>query len=243
MPKQLLSLLYCTILSVAVFAQDSAADNRFIKEAEDNAIASYYRFTDKRARLYNGTEHIGYFYAIKGNAYYLTESWIKGTVVYDGLFFGDVPMIYDIYKDEVVVLHFNGYRMNLLSEKVKEFDFSGHHFVRYMYDSLVPSGTTVPVTGFYDMLYNGKITVMAKRIKWLDEKLTDVVEQEFLPKNNFYIYRDSLYHSCNSYRGLLNALKDHSKDVRRYLRKNKIKYKEDPERAIIEAAKYYDTLK
>jgi len=239
MPKQLLLLLYCAAISVAVCAQDAATDSRVIKEAEDNAIASYYRFTDKRARLYNGTEHIGYLYTIKGYAYYLTDQWVKGSVVYDGLFFDQVPMLYDAYHDEVVILHFNGYRLNLLSEKVKKFDLNGHHFVRHVYDSLAKS--SLP-TGFYDYLYEGKTTVLAKRLKILDEKLTDVVEQEFLPGNTYAIYRDSVYHSCNSRGSLLSAFGARSKDVRRYLRKNKLKYKVDPENTIIQAAKYYDTL-
>jgi hypothetical protein len=244
MPKQLLFFFSCFFVTAgASFGQDSATENHFVKDAESNAVDAYYRFTDKRARLYNGTEHIGYLYNIKGFAYYVQNTWDKGSVFYDGLLFEQVPMLYDLYQDVVVILHFNGYRLNLLSERVKEFNLLDHHFVRYVYDSMAPPLSTVPVTGFYDQLYEGKIMVLAKRQKLLDEKLTDVVEYEFLPKTSFYIYKDSVYHSCKTYRGLRNALSDKSKDVRRYLRKNKIKFKDNPEYAIVQAAKYYDTLK
>jgi hypothetical protein len=240
MPKQLLFTLCCTVISVAACAQDSATESRIIKEAQDNAVASYYKFTDKRARLYNGVEHVGYLYTIKGFAYYLTDQWVKGSVVYDGLAFEQVPMMYDAYRDKVIVLHFNGYRLTLLSEKVTGFDLHGHHFVRHSYDSLAKS--SLP-TGFYDYLYQGKkTTVLARRLKLLDEKLTDRVEQEFLPSTNYTIYKDSIYHSCNSRRALLHTFGNRMKDVRRYLRKNKIKYKQDRENTIIQAAKYYDTL-
>lgn len=242
MPRQLLIFLCCIITAGAAFAQDSATENHFIKDAETKAVDAYYQYTGKRARLYNGVEHLGYFYTIKGNAYYLTDAWQKGSVLYDGLFYDNVSMMYDIYKDEVVILHFNGYRLTLLSEKVKSFTLPAHRFVRMVYDSLAAARTTLP-TGFYEYVYEGKTNAYAKRIKILDEKLTDVVEQEFLVANNYFIYNNGLYHSCSTLRGLRNALQDKSKEVRRYLRKNKIKFKENPEYAIVAAVKYYDTLK
>lgn len=239
MPKLFATFLCLISLACHSSGQDPAAAAAFIADARNSAVNAYYQFTGRQARLYNGIDHTGYYSSIKGTAYYVNDSLLKGSVVYDGLLFKDVPLIYDMYQDEVVTLHFNGLKMTLLSEKVKEFTFRQHHFVRHVYDSLAAS--SVP-TGFYDYLYEGKVTALMHRIKRLDEKVTDVIVREFLPNDKYYIYENGVYHSFKTYHGLLNALKRKKSEIRRYLKKHKIKFREDPERAIVEAARYYDTL-
>ncbi len=59
-----------------------------------------------------------------------------GTVVYDELDFANVRMLYDIVKDQVIVLHYNGFTMiGLVSEKVKKFSLYNHHFIRLIADT------------------------------------------------------------------------------------------------------------
>lgn len=239
MPKLFAALLCIFFLVRQSYGQDSASATEFIRNARNSAVSSYYQFAGKQARLYNGIDHTGYYSSIKGTAYYVNDSLLKGTVVYDGLLYKDVSMIYDTYQDEVVILHFNGLRMSLLSEKLREFTFRNHHFVRHVYDSLAAS--SVP-TGFYDYLYEGKVTALVHRITRLEEKVTDVVTREFLLNDKYYIYKNGVYHAFKGYHGLLVALRPKSKEVKRHLKKNKIRFKDDPEWAIVEAAKYYDTL-
>ena len=46
-----------------------------------------------------------------------------GSIVYDELEFTNVRMMYDLVKDQVIVLHYNGFtKIGLVSEKVKEFN-------------------------------------------------------------------------------------------------------------------------
>lgn len=240
MPKLLFHCICLIFFANGSLAQEPAAGTDFIKEAHDRAVQSYYDFTGKQARLFNGIDHTGYYNTILGTAYYVNDSLVKGNIVYDGLLYQQVPMTYDMYQDEVVIVHFNGLKISLLSEKVKEFTFRGHRFVRHLYDSLAQ--VTLP-TGFYDYLYEGKISVLVKRVKRLEERVTDVVTKEFLSDNKYYIFNNGAYHSFRNLRGLLAALPDKSREIRRYLKRNKMRFKADPENTILTAAKYYDSLK
>lgn len=240
MPKQVSALISLVFLCALATAQDSISVNQFVSEARSNAVKSYYKFTGNQARLYNGTDHTGYLSSIKGLAYYVNDTLANGSVVYDGLLYDNVPMLYDVYKNEVVILHFSGLKISLLSEKLKEFDFRGHHFIRLVYDSLAKS--TVP-TGFYDLVYRGDFTMMIRWNKRLEEKVTDEVIREFVNDDRYYIVRDGVYLNFKGQHGLLSVFKDHAAAVRRYLKKNGIKFRFTPELAIVEASKYYATFK
>jgi hypothetical protein len=198
----------------------------------------YNPFIEKQSRLYNGIEHLGYSYKIKGHAYFLQKEPATGTVVYDELEFANVPMLYDLLKDQVVVQHFNGFsKVGLVSEKVKAFTLLNHHFI-YL-DSTLGAPIT---TGFYDELYTGNIKVLVKRGKFIQETIKDEVEREFIATNAFFIQKAGTYYAVKNYKGLLTVLKDKAPAIKQYLRKNRIKYRKGPENAVLKAAVYYDSI-
>jgi hypothetical protein len=200
----------------------------------------YNPFIGKQSRLYNGNEHNGYSFKIIGHAYYLQKELETGSVVYDELEFANVRMMYDLFKDQVIVQHYNGFtKIGLVSEKVKEFTLFDHHFIRLIADSLSRSPI---LTGFYDEVYKGRLNVLVKRGKFLDERVKDELEREFLPFHLFIIQKDGVYLQVKNYKGLLAILKDRSKEVKQYLRKNRIKYRKGAENAIVKAVVYYDSL-
>lgn len=227
--------------SCFLYGQDtvSAADPR--KPLIDTTIALYHQFTDKQSRLYNGPEHIPYSPALEGHAYFLDKLIHTGTVVYDGIIYNNVKMQYDLIRDYLVIVHFDGFfRMNLVTEKVKEFSFNGHQYVRLEKDSV----NGLPFAdGFYDKLYSGSMTVLTKRTKRIEETVTDRLIQKVVEKDFYYVYNGKKYIHVRSFKSLLDIVKDRSKEVRQYLRKNKIRYRKERENAIVKAIEYYDSLK
>lgn len=224
---------------VAIFLSGKAQNNApatlpIIVKAGD----VYNPFIEKQSRLYNGIEHLGYSYKIKGHAYFLQKELATGTVVYDELEFANVPMLYDLLKDQVVVQHFNGFsKVGLVSQKVKEFTLLNHHFI-YL-DSTLGAPIT---TGFYDELYNGNIKVLVKRGKFIEETVRDEVEREFIATNAFFIQKAGTYYAIKNYKGLLTVLKDKAPAIKQYLRKNRIKFRKGPENAVLKASVFYDSI-
>ena len=120
----------------------------------------YNPFIEKQSRLYNGIEHMGYSFRIKGHAYFILKELSKGSLVYDGLEFANVPMIYDLLKDQVIIQHNNSFsKVGLVSEKVKEFSLLNHHYIRIIVDSTSASPLT---TGFYDEVYKGNLNILIR---------------------------------------------------------------------------------
>lgn len=239
MSRPLFLLTGLIALFQATNAQDAVADSTFTRAAYNNAVTTWHKYNDKQSRLYNGFLHIGYSNKIEGVAYYPDNIWKKGTLIYDGVSFPDVSMLYDVYKDELIILHFHRLLLTLHSEKVKEFTWGDNHFIRVQRDS---SKNITLNTGFYQQLHKGKLTLLAKRVKILEETITDVLEQKFILKNFYYINRDNTWYAVKSYRDLQGVTKERAREIRQHLKKNKVKIRKDRERALILAVQYFDAI-
>ncbi|MEJ7680747.1 MAG: hypothetical protein WKG06_23425 [Segetibacter sp.] len=134
--------------------------------AYKNALAFYNQSLNEELHLFNGKEDKGYPYQFdNGTPYFLTNNWSKGTLNYDGKVYENVSMLYDVASDEVLYLYFdNRSRIRLVKEKVAGFSIMAHNFIHITPDSL-HSSSLAP--GFYDELYYGANSLLAKRTKKL----------------------------------------------------------------------------
>ena len=238
MPKRLFYILLICILSQNVTAQN--ADDTTLHESALNAIGVYYQSLGQESPLYNGSEYIEYAYTLQeGHPFFQVVNFINGNINLDGMLFHDVPMLYDIVKDQLIIQDFQKvYKINLPADKIREFFLLGHLFVRLTSDS-----SEQVKTGFYDQLYKGKIALFAKREKRVLEKYSNIqISKVVISQNVYYIKKDGVYYTIKNKSSLFSVLKNKKKEVQQYLKANDIKFKREPERAMIMAVKYYDQL-
>ena len=62
-------------------------------------------------------------------------------------------------------------------------------------------------------------------------------------KNEIYLKKEGKYFSVLSSGSVLKALGNKQKEILSHLKKNAIKFKKDPEKAIVMMVSYYDQLK
>jgi len=228
------------------FGQSAQDDSTYLKNSLARTVDNFNKSIGQQSRLYSGTEYLPYDRTIKGNALYPLEAttWQSGAVNYDGFTYKDVPIMYDIYKDVVVILLYNKFSMlTLLSDRVHDFSLPDHHFVRVVTDSLSANNSGIS-TGFYEQLYGGKVEVLAKRIKSIQNStnVTATIETYFLAKDEYYIRKGNTYYDVGSQGSVLKVFKDKKSQLQQYIRDNNIKFKKDPEDAMAKIAAYYDHL-
>jgi len=236
MPKRFFYILLICGLSQHVAAQN--ADDTTLHENALNAIGVYYQNLGEESPLYNGSEYIEYAYTLQeGHPFFQVVNFINGNVNVDGMIFHDVPMLYDIVKDQLIIQDFQKvYKINLPADRVRQFFLLGHLFVHLNASDQVK-------TGFYDQLYRGKISLFAKREKKILEKYSNIqISKVVISQNVYYIKKDGVYYTIKNKSSLFSALKSKKKEVQQYLKANDIKFKREPERAMIMAVKYYDQL-
>jgi hypothetical protein len=237
-PKQLAFLLLACFFLHDVRSQ-ATRDSLYYGNTE-KIIGLYYMALGEQAPIYNGTEYIEYAFTLEeGHPFFKSSAFTNGDIYFDGMLFLGVPMLYDLIKDQVVIRNFhNLYKINLPADKIQQFILSEHVFVR-----IVRNNFNGMNTGFYEQLYKGKIGLFAKREKEIVEKRgTQQIDNVVISTNAYYVMKKDIYYKFKNERSLLKILNDKKKEIQQYLKKNRVRYKDDPERSMIMVIEYYNRL-
>jgi hypothetical protein len=235
--RVLVSLLACFLFLQQAYPQ--ARDTAFLADAVRNSVAQYTKSMHGQANLYNGSEYREPRRTNDQHPYFVSEDWLEGSVLYDGDWYEHVPLQYDITRDVVITeMYTSGNPMALVDAKVGGFSIDGHMFRKLIRDTL----NALPETGFYDILYDGKTRVIARRQKSTQERIENLtVAISFEERNRYFILQNGYYHAVKSKRSVLNVLKSRQSDLKKYLRASGVKFGNDRETALRKMAEFYDT--
>ena len=236
----LLIILVLSSFGLAGLAQGTIADSSS-EPAIKRIVAFYNTSLGADLQLFNGREYQDYnFRFSEGHPYFFTNKWSKGTITYRGSTYEDVSILYNLITDNVIILDYSGLsKIQLVKEKVTSFSVAGHTFINICRDSLLSSGLRC---GFYDVLATGKITLLVKRTKNIQEVTTETVQIKALPKDYFYIGHNSVYSPVSKEKTLLELLSDGRNEIKRFIKQHKIRYAQNPEEAIVKIVTYYNQI-
>jgi hypothetical protein len=234
-------MVFCVVVfgNNRVFAQGTATDSTQLQKISTNMIIAFNKVIGQQSRLYNGPAVNPYSFRSTTNANFKdTTVFNYGWVNYDGVVYNNIPLIYNIDRDMLESTIFNGFATySFLSNRVSEFELLDHHFIRL--DSL----NKLIKAGFYDELYHNKLLLLAKRTKEIQQESASRGAGEFFLSNNYYyLKKGAVYYEVGSQGKILDVLKDKKKELKQYIKDNKIRYGDNPEHAMVMLSTYYDHL-
>ncbi len=231
------------IYSHYAFAQVAPTDSAFLAAAVNNLSERYTNAIGDEKHVFNGKEYLSSDkYYLKEHQFHKSDEEQEGEVYYEGYLFTKVPLLYDVVVDQIVVSEPNGsLQFKLANEKVAYFKVHGHTFIRLAADTL---GQSIIRTGFYDLLLDGKAKVIAKRVKRSTEQPTiRGMEGEFLIEDKFFIRANNTYYPVSTKRSVLQVFPENKKELQKYIRSQRLKFKpESREASIIKLAQYYNLV-
>lgn len=201
----------------------------------------YYRQLGDQSALFNGSRYIAYSYEFKsGTPFYQTNTFTNGSVVYNGILYDSVALLYEDLREYLVVKN-KDFLLQLVSERISEFTISGHSFIRIIADS---SNKNLFKTGFYEILYTGPSGVMKKTSKKMVELagFSEGLHRTIDETDSYYVKSGASWVQINSMEDLLNCFQKHKKEVQHFVKKNKLKFKKNPENTVYQVAGYYDQI-
>ena len=163
-----------------------------------------------------------------------------GSVEYDSMLFINVPLIYEDYRQKLIAVD-QGFRLQLINERINSFTIAGHHFLRVF---PIPLYTGLPENGFYEQLYSGPSGVL----KWTRKNMQEVLSSSegslwyIRESAKYFIHKGGSWVYIKSRRDLLNILGDRRKEVQRFIKKNKLNYRKDRDNTLTQVAGYYDQI-
>ena len=216
-----LLFLYAMFSVVYSFSQDVNAGS-LAQIQDNNTIALYNNYTDGNAAVFNGAAYSYYAFRMDGDPFFQSTNSSPGWISYKGEKYDPLYMLYDITRNQVVVLlPTSDMRAAVLhNEFVDSFQIAGHTFISLKEDHQ----QNLYNTGFYDVLYRGSLQLFARRTKVMTESLeNNYVLTIISPKDLFYIHKKGLYYLVNNKKDVFRVLADRKSEIKKMMRRQHLK--------------------
>jgi hypothetical protein len=244
--KKCVALLIFSLIylfgSNLIFAQDASSPSENADLPLRNTIDFYYGIIGEKSQLYTGSQYVSPVYQLNRHPFFISFYLAVGSIYYNGLCYPAVLMSYDILNDRIVINRYNqNFRIQLANDKIDSFSLLNHFFVRIGPDTASSQNIEI---GFYDRLYDGNLKVYSRRSKKSIETMEYNVSNIIIVEDDHYfIEKKKIFYPIKNKKAFFSAFDDKKKEIRKYLRTNKIKFRTSPEKAIVMASEYFDTLK
>lgn len=149
------------------------------------------------------------------HAYYGNSAWVDMDIIYRNQTFYNVPALYDIEEDALIIVNnlgpsFNPYPIKLQKEHVGRFELGDDTFV------YIDEQVSWYAKGFFKAVYEGEeILLLSKVFKRLDLKHKVLTYRE---NNHYFLKRDGQFYRLKRLSGLLKLYPEHKKEIRQYKR-------------------------
>jgi hypothetical protein len=235
-------LLYYALSGPVLKAQTAQKDSLILDSATALALREYHTYVNPATELYRGPEYVDYAYQIKDGHPFFEDSLIAGSILYNGILYQHIPLLFDEVLDLVVIKDpYEVWRIGLNREHVDSFTIEDHRFIR-VGDSLNP---TAPRNGYYEQLYRGRIRLLKRESKSVQVQasfLNQGFEKYTLTSTSYYLKKGETYYAVNNERSLLAAIKDKSREAKRFMRSNRLRMRKDKQNTLVQVITWYDGL-
>lgn len=187
--------------------------------------------------LFTGTEYYYTDNKLTEHPFLKSDQPLKGSLDYFGVQYLDIPLQYDVLRDELILASNPALKIRLVREKITGFTLQDRNFL-HLTNQNIQQGLLSE--GFYEELLPGTTSLMARRKKKVKEILqADGITYQVQGADEFFLKKGAILTPIQNKRQLLKELGDYRKKIAGKLRKDKIKYRLNPEFYLIMAMRYY----
>jgi len=190
--------------------------------------------------LYNGRAWRNLFYKVRGDQFLFSPEFLRGSVTINGKLFENIPLKYDIYNDELLVITDHGIILQLNKEMIEKFTLNYENQVLSFRNFDPDSVNSLP--GYVNVSYEGGISLY---IKYKKEILSLAVENKydlFNPVNKVFVRKDGEIIKVDSKGELLKLFEDQKHQVRSFIRSSKLRVSRKYPESFKPVIEYYDKL-
>jgi hypothetical protein len=236
------SIVFCLLVLFATSVMGQSKDTAFVKAAIMQAHKLYSSTIQGQTTLYNGKDYKEPAQTNDQHPFYGSDDWVYGSVKYGGQAFPNVPLLFDVTTEKVITEnYYNADELVLINEKLESFTIGDHRFKKIKTEDV---GNSLPQSGFYQILHDGPSTLVAKRQKLMRERVEiDAIENDFEARDRYFIFKNGRYFQVKSKASILNVLSDQKQGLRQFIKKRRIRFKNNQDAALPLIAAEYDRLK
>jgi len=170
--------------------------------------------------------------------------WPVADILYNGVHFTEIPMNYDLYKAEIIVYNpEKGQEKYVVINKEKLSSFSFTDTIlhkKHFYEYIELQGTIGKA--LYENIAVGKASLLIKPMKKIEQTPGENREGKYSDSYEYYFETGNGYASFNSKSQFMYILANHRSEVKRFIRREKIKINNMLPENIVPVLKYYEEI-
>jgi len=207
------------------------------------AINAYKRLMNHSYDLINGREYIPYHNPHQSNPFFKSPTFCSGTGYFNGRTYNDLKILYDIYKDELVInyLNFDGHLTLICLNKncIDSFEIKVDDITaRFQFISFTPDSHMK--NSFYEVPYNGKTRLLIRHTK----SYTQLDGKDLY---NYHIYRylyiNGSYFRITTLSKFCKLFGDKKSILRKYIISFNIpSFRKISDSDLLQILRYYETI-
>jgi hypothetical protein len=258
-PAKLLSSIIFLLISLGASGQngnllkinsfnESRSDNiTTLTDRQTNYIKNSYSGKIRAAKeLINGKEYEPYYTRSKSKPLIKPDQERSASIITNTRRYNNLTLQYDTFLDEVIYTDTSRItRLRYPQIALNKNIIDGFNLY-FSDDSLIFKSFRPPecsernlTEGFYEVVYKGKSEYIIKHISTIYER-DGVKNYKYSPKT--YISLTGPFYNIRSRKGLLKLFGDKSGDIKKYLGKSHIRFRQANKNQITSVLKYYDSL-
>lgn len=202
-------------------------------KAQENAFEQFRQRTGDYSAIYSGKVATAYTRAIYANhPYWETDAFRNGTLSYQGRVYTNVMLRYDLYQNI----------LNILSEKRAAIDVDRRKVDYFILNDV----RFVPETeGYRMMLHEGEHLQLNGKVKCVFGN--DIIDgtssfRNFDRKEQYTLTIDGVSYEVKKKNAFIKRFPDHKKALKRYVKEQRLDFKEHRREAFTALARYAESL-
>jgi hypothetical protein len=212
----------------------------FIEAAATDSIFIRQNPSDKQLLLNGRIWHNQYPKAFN-DQFFLTNTMLKGSVTFNGKEFNNLDLKFDIASDELI-LSLESYPVISLNKEMVD-SFSLMYGNRTYLIINAGNDSSSLLKGYVNLLYKGSTTLYVKYSKKIQPLAVDGRFDLFLEEHKAYLKTGTEIVPVKGKKRLLELLDDKKKELRQYIKINRVKVSNKDPNTYIPVIKYYDSLR
>ncbi len=236
-------LLIITIFGLSfidVHAQTNVKDSLFLNKAINHTIQVYHEGIGDQAAKFNGSQYQGYTVSFSdGHPYFKADVLSKGSIVYDGVKFNNVNLLYDEVAD-CVIMQDSSHRIKMVGERLSSFSVQESDFER-----LVKKGNSTLINnGFYEVLTKGPLSLYKKETKKMIDKFSNANELAVLFEIHhfYYIKKGEQFFEIQRKKDLFKILANKEREINSFIDAQHLNYRKAKDNMLIKVIDYYNQI-
>jgi hypothetical protein len=191
--------------------------------------------------LLNGRIWRNQYTRVTGDQFFLADTFLRGSVTYNGRKFDNLDLKYDIFNDELILRIESHPIIFMNKEMVDSFSL----FYRNMNYHIINAGkdTSSVLKGYFNVLYDGPSSLYVKYIKKIQPLAVDGKYDLFYQQHLVFLRKGAEIVPVAGKKKLMILLGDKKKEVRDYLKRIRFKVINKNPVTFIPMLEYYDSLR